>query len=162
MWTLNAYADVMSLALGVVDGLAREQARASVAGVYEEVKARAKFSVDDELPGLGLDSFDVNGTDYHGELAEMAGIKPEQLMVRLYPTNLADDTTTTWRTVFQDRAAPIDAGTPTCITWQTVGKLRRDGIALDQFVFHMDGESRATNVSIVAAGVVMRSTPGGI
>lgn len=53
----------------------------------------------------------------------------------------------------QDKSALADAGTPTCISWQTVGSLERGGSALDQFVLEVDdGSGKARVVESEALG----------
>ncbi|KAK5094148.1 hypothetical protein LTR70_004280 [Exophiala xenobiotica] len=64
-----------------------------------------------------------------------------------------------FRAVFQDTAAPVDAGTPTCNTWEDgVDKLVYNGLALDEFVFELEkgGDGVAIVVTIPALGLTMQ------
>ncbi len=77
---------------------------------------------------------------------------------RLYPTNHKEETSTgsrmAFRAVFQDVDAPLDAGTPTCVTWMVgVDSLVYNGLALDEFVFGIDKDGRAGSVEVLALGI---------
>jgi hypothetical protein len=55
------------------------------------------------------------------QTAQKLGIQADDLDFRIYPTNVQDGNCHQFIAVFQDRSAPIDMGTPTCITWQEIG-----------------------------------------
>ena len=151
---LNVYADVVAGALAKMQGLAAAEAEERYAGVYggggEDV-AMAVFNVSDNGPGLVVEQLVVGGRDVRAEIAAAAGIMLENLDFRVYPTNVVKGGLHQFVAVFQDMSAPVDMGTPTCITWMTVDAL---GPTLgDRFVFELDGKGIATRVLIPATGV---------
>ncbi|KAL4799805.1 beta-lactamase/transpeptidase-like protein [Aspergillus venezuelensis] len=103
----------------------------------------------DELPGLYINEFISNGTDFRATLAGLLGIAdPANLSIRLYPTQLVDHDT-----------SAADNGTPTCVSWINLDKIRYGGRALDEFVFDLDGSGRAVGVQIPALEVkLLRET----
>lgn len=166
---LNAYVDLVSEHLiGALERTAAEQAAERYLGNYTGNSVGGgltSLAIDvDGLGGLSLTHWTAdNGTkDVHAAYAEMAGIPAATLDFRLYPTNLKDTVTTgsgnatrlAFRAVFQDVDAPVDAGTPTCVTWEDgVDKLVWNRIALDEFVFELDTEGGAVGVSVPALGM---------
>lgn len=162
---LNAYADVLLIALLQIDALAREQARDAYVGTYtfpdNSSSSSITLNITDPAPGLAVTHLMVNGTDWLSEIAEAGGISPaKNLDFRLYPTNLVEGKKRAWRGVMQDRDALVDAGTPTCISWQTVGSLERNGWALDEFILEVDEKSGvASAVESEALGVRFERSP---
>ncbi|GME56948.1 putative beta-lactamase family protein [Neofusicoccum parvum] len=162
---LNAYADVALEALLAIDKLGRAQAKSLLAGTYQ-ASASANSSLviretGDSDPGLSVETLVVNGKDWRTEIAGLQAIKPEDLDFRLYPTNLQATAADggmlmEFRAVFQDKSAPIDQGTPTCISWMGVNDLLLDGKDLGSFTFHLDHDGNSTAITISALGSELR------
>lgn len=158
---LNAYADLISDLIAAMERTAAEQATINYSGNYTSKDGAAWLVLDvDGLSGLSVLSWTANNgsMDVKGAYAELNGIPPATLDLRLYPTNLQEDSGSgkklAFRAVAQDTAAPVDAGTPTCVTWETsIDVLVYNGIALDEFVFQLDAEGGATVVDIPALGM---------
>jgi len=148
---LNAYADVALGALLNIDQLARAQATADLAGTYASEISGGNSTIVLEPtgsdPGLAITSLVVNSTDWLSEIAKLSHVEPQFLDLRLYPTNLesalGNRTQQALRAVIQDKSALVDAGTPTCISWMTVDEVVKDGFALDEFIFELDGNGKA-------------------
>lgn len=90
-------------------------------------------------------------------MARISGIVAVELDFRLYPMDLREDVADGGRkqafsAVFQDRTAPVDQGTPTCVTWADVNRLKWDAKYLDGFVFMLDRERKAASISAPALG----------
>ena len=76
---------------------------------------------------------------------------------RLYPTDLQTGSKRAYRAVVQDRDALVDAGTPTCISWQqTVDVFQKGGLPLDEFVLEMGDGGENVTVDAPALGVVFK------
>ncbi|OGM48014.1 alkaline D-peptidase [Aspergillus bombycis] len=154
---LNAHADIIGdVILPALMKTAVKQAGARFGGEYTAssgLNSSITVSVD-ELPGMFIESFVSNGTDFREILASLIGIEdPEALSIRLYPTGLVSETKSggsrvAFRAVLQDKNELADAGTPTCVSWMDVDKLTYQGRALDSFVFEIDGGGKAVGVEI--------------
>lgn len=59
--------------------------------------------------------------------------------------------------VIQDKSALVDAGTPTCISWQTVGEIELNGSAVDRFILSFGESGAVEEVDWVAGGVTFWS-----
>lgn len=122
---LNVYADVVSEALVLLQQLAAKELAARFAGTYghrHDNRSVAVLNITENGPGLQVQKLVVEGVDIRSKIAAELGMKSEKdLDFRLYPTNLQDKQGQHFVAVFQDESAPIDMGTPTCITWQEVG-----------------------------------------
>ncbi|KAJ6442593.1 beta-lactamase family protein [Purpureocillium lavendulum] len=140
---LNVYADVASDALESLLGLAAKQSAVRFGGTYGADGGRLVLT-QGAAPGLEVREFMLDGVDMRTAAARQLGIVPRDLDYRLYPTNVKDARNHQFVAVFQDRAAAVDMGTPTCITWQSVDAPPR------HFVFELsDG---------TATGVVLGQT----
>ncbi|KAI0010462.1 beta-lactamase/transpeptidase-like protein [Xylariaceae sp. FL0662B] len=151
---LNVYADVVSLALVKVQELAVKETAARYAGRFAtggRTGSRAAFNVSDEGPGLVVEELVVDGADLRAEAAAAKGIKLASLDFRLYPANVRTKTQHQFVAVLQDRDAPVDQGTPTCITWQDVDSLGQD--AVSRVVFELNDKGIATAVFLPAKRV---------
>lgn len=136
---LNAYADIVSLVLLDLEALAANEAAAYYSGNYTGQSGSGDIAViQSPSDGYGFVVTDliVDGIDLRNETAFAADIVLENLDFRIYPSNVVQGTKSLFVAVFQDKTAPVDADTPTCITWQEVGSLG-SGIA-DIFVFNTD------------------------
>lgn len=102
----------------------------------------------------------VNGTDWLAQIAQGAAVDPaSDLDFRLYPTDLEAGGKRAFRAVVQDKDALVDAGTPTCISWQqTVDVFQREGLPLDEFVLEMGDGGEFVTVEAPALGVVFKKS----
>ncbi|KAH8660159.1 beta-lactamase/transpeptidase-like protein [Xylariales sp. PMI_506] len=127
---LNAYVDIISLALAELEELAAQQMAAAYAGVFwggvegDKDSYYAVLNTTDEGPGLVVTDLQMNGTDLREAVASAAGIELDNLDFKLYPSNVHNGNKHQFVAVFQDRNAPVDAGTPTCITWMDADAAR--------------------------------------
>ncbi|KAL1619036.1 hypothetical protein SLS54_006887 [Diplodia seriata] len=163
---LNAYADVALEALLAVAALGRKQAGALLAGEYrgaDDAGANSSLvlrETGDADPGLAVETFVVDGGDWRARTAALMAVgRPADLDFRLYPTNLrakaADGgVRVRFQAVYQDKSAPVDQGTPTCVTWMDVGE--DGGDVVDGFVFHLDGNGNATAITIPMLGLELQ------
>ncbi|KAH6645383.1 beta-lactamase/transpeptidase-like protein [Truncatella angustata] len=142
---LNVYADVVSLALVALEGAAAAEMAARYAGEFVSDGAKAVLDVADGGPGLVVEELVVAGLDVRGEAAARLEVEVGSLDFRLYPSNVVSGGLQQFVAVFQDRNAPADMGTPTCITWMDVGAL--EGIPV-RFVFEMGDGGVAVGLRI--------------
>lgn len=157
---LNVYADVVSAAIAQLAALAAAQAAAQYAGVFaapgvdgDGDDGVAVFYVARDGPGLVVAELRVGGVDVRARVADEAGIgSAADLDFRVYPSNVgaAGGRKRQFVAVYQDRGAPVDMGTPTCITWQDVGALGPD--VPGRFVFELGESGRAGSVSVSGMG----------
>ena len=156
---LNAHADIIGdIILPALMKMAVKQAGAQFGGQYtcsSGFNSSITVSVD-ELPGMIVERFVSNGTDFRKTLASFIGVEdPDALSIRLYPTRLVSQTGSggsrvAFRAVLQDKNELADAGTPTCVSWMDVDKLKYQGRALDSFVFEVDGDGNAVGIEVSA------------
>lgn len=140
-----------------IDKLARVQANATITGTYTAAgNDTLTIGPATAQPGLAIAKLVVNGTDWLAEIAHRANISPStDLDFRLYPTDLKEGNQRAFRAVIQDMDALVDAGTPTCITWQqTVDFYQKGGLPLDEFVLEFGDDGVATAVKSAALGTV--------
>jgi len=102
----------------------------------------------------------VNGTDWLAQIAQRAAIDPaSDIDFRLYPTDLETGSKRAFRAVVQDKDALVDAGTPTCISWQqTVDVFQRGDLPLDDFVLETGDGGEVVAVEALALGVVFEKS----
>ncbi|KAK5720145.1 hypothetical protein LTR15_007418 [Elasticomyces elasticus] len=156
---LNAYADMALVALGALDKLARTQANDNLAGTFTLPGENITVQLTGDDAGLAVTEWFVRDRDVLGTLAHDAGIASvKNLDLRLYPQNHLENqklyTSQSFQGVLQDKSAPVDAGTPTCISWKTVG-LR----PLKKFRFEeMDEDGKAQSLVYVDARYDRRKT----
>jgi hypothetical protein len=158
---LNAHADLVSqYLLPALEKTAIQQASLNYAGNYTSGDSTLLIKVDG-LSGLSLTNWTSASKDVRAAFAELNSIPPATLDFRLYPTNIIDKTAQgsrkAFRAVFQDVAAPVDAGTPTCITWMSsVDKFVYNGLSLDEFVFEVDEKGVAMGVGVPAFNFTLK------
>ncbi|KAJ5529943.1 hypothetical protein N7527_003336 [Penicillium freii] len=157
---LNAHADIIGdVVLEALMKTAIEQAAKNFGGKYKASNINSSITVKyDSLPGLYIQEFVSNGTDFRATLAEIVGVaKPADLSIRLYPTQLVEESGSgskqAFRAVFQDITELADNGTPTCVSWLDLDKLQYGGRGLDEFVFSLDQSGQAVSVEIPALRV---------
>ena len=149
---LNVYADVVAGGLGKLLAAAAGETAVMYAGVYGgDGGDMAVFNVSSEGPGLVVSRLVLGGRDVRAESAVLAGISLENLDYRVYPTNVRKGRLHQFVGVLQDVSAPVDMGTPTCITWMTV-----DGLGpnlVNRFLFELDEDGSAMKVAVPQRGV---------
>ncbi|KAJ5501508.1 Beta-lactamase-like protein [Penicillium expansum] len=157
---LNAHADIIGdVVLEALMKTAIEQAAENFGGAYKASNINSSISVGyDSLPGLYIQEFVSNGTDFRATLAGIVGVeKQADLSIRLYPTQLVEDSGSgsrqAFRAVFQDITELADNDTPTCVSWLDLDKLQYGGRGLDEFIFSLDLSGQAVSVEIPALRV---------
>jgi len=162
---LNVYADVVADTLGDIFTLAAKDAAARFGKVFKgrnnNGNDKAEFKIARDGPGLVVSDLVVAGVDIRAEVAAAAGIALENLDFRVYPSievkkgPAAGEAVGLYQfvAVYQDMSAPVDAGTPTCITWMTVGEFGSS--AVDRVVFELDSMGVASGVRIPGRGVTL-------
>ncbi|MCJ1462110.1 hypothetical protein MMC07_000710 [Pseudocyphellaria aurata] len=139
---------------------AREEAGIVYAGSYEVTGAEGANSsmtvvVDDQKPGLGVTKLIYNGADvfsYLGGLLGAGGTTEGTVSVRLYPTSLRSITDGVqkvgWRAVYELLSGPTasEASRDSCISWANVDQVTYGGVGIDEFVFEIGGNGKATSV----------------
>ncbi|KAJ0421601.1 beta-lactamase/transpeptidase-like protein [Aspergillus carlsbadensis] len=160
---LNAHADIIGdVVLEALTVTAIEQAAENFGGAYKATTSNSSITVQyDSLPGLYIEEFISNGTNFRPTLSELLGIAdPADLSIRLYPSQLesvsASGSRQAFRAVFQDKSELADNDTPTCVSWLNLDKFHYGGRALDEFVFELDRSGRAVSVEIPALSVELR------
>jgi hypothetical protein len=158
---LNAHADLISsYLLPALEKTAIQQASLNYAGNYTSGGSKLLITVDG-LSGLSLTNWTSGSTDIRSAFAELNSLPPATLDFRLYPTKLmvktARGSRVAFRAVLQDKSAPIDAGTPTCITWMgNVDKFVYNGLSLDEFVFELDEKGLAIGLDVPALNTTVK------
>ncbi|GES63309.1 beta-lactamase-like protein [Aspergillus terreus] len=162
---LNAHVDIIGdVVLEALMVTATEQAAKNFGGGYKASSINSSITVRyDTLPGLEIDQFISNGTDFRETLVKFLGITdPTALSIRLYPSQLIEEypdsnpasaSRQAFRAVFQDKSELADNDTPTCVSWLNLDELHYSGHALDEFVFTLDRDGRAVSVQIPALRV---------
>ena len=159
---LNAHADYMEVILEAVMETAQEQAVLNFGGLYS-----ASGNLDsyinvtyDNLPGLFIEQFYSNGTNFRDTLADLTGIaNGTDLSIRLYPTQLTEmnrsGSQQGFRAVMQDKTEFADNNTPTCVSWMDVDKYQYGGHGLDEFIFTLNSAGKAVGVEVPALNVTL-------
>lgn len=163
---LNAYADLIGeYLIPALERTAAQEAALSYTGNYTSADGSSTLELlVDGLGGLSITRWTANNgsLDLRSAYAKLKDTPVSSLDMRLYPTNLLDnmgannDIRLAWRAVLQDIDAPVDAGTPTCITWEdSVDLFVYNGVSLDSFVFEVDTQGSATTVEILALNMTL-------
>ncbi|KAF3482625.1 uncharacterized protein GIQ15_05384 [Arthroderma uncinatum] len=157
---LNAHTGVIGDALlPALTKIAAIQASTNFGGVYSSTTLNTSIAVSaDSSPGLAIDTWISNATDFRATLAALNGIgKVDALSIRLYPTHLTSKRKSisrqAFRAVFQDKDEFADYGTATCVSWLGVDKFKYGGASLDLFIFEVDSNGKALAVEIPALKV---------
>ncbi|KAM5505799.1 hypothetical protein McaMca56_000447 [Microsporum canis] len=159
---LNPHVGVIGDALlPALTKIATLQASVNFGGVYSSPTQNSSISISaDSFPGLFIDTWISNGTDFRKTLAALNGIKEvDSVSIRLYPTHLISKRASTsrqaFRAVFQDKDEFADYGTPTCVSWLSVDSVKYGGASLDQFIFEVDSHGKALGVEIPASRIML-------
>ncbi|KAJ4186497.1 hypothetical protein NW767_008821 [Fusarium falciforme] len=148
---LNVYADIVSESLGYMQASAAKELAQRYAGTYKAANGGAAvLNITNNGPGLEIQNLTIGKVDAKAETAKKLGIKVADLDFRIYPTNVQDKSKHQFVAVFQDRSAPIDMGTPTCITWQEVGAVA--GVE-ETLVFLLDKDGSVVGFELPEAEV---------
>jgi hypothetical protein len=163
---LNAHADIIGdVLLPAVIEIAISNAASNFAGTYVSssssiggISLNSSITISfDSMPGIFVDSFLSNGSDFRNALATLYGVaNPKALSMRLYPTTHTSSgpgSVQAFRAVYQDENALADNGTPTCVSWMDVDKVIYGGFALDWFLFELNDDGEAISVEIPALRV---------
>ncbi|KAI9040333.1 alkaline D-peptidase [Aspergillus affinis] len=160
---LNAHADIIGdIFFEAMMKTSATQAAMNFGGHYRASNNRSSITISaDGLPGLFIEDFVSQGADFRKTLASLTGVQdPDDLSIRLYPTGLTlpseSGSRQTFRAIFQDKTELADNGTPTCVSWTDVGKLKFNQASLDEFVFEVNGDGEAIGVEIPALGVTLK------
>lgn len=160
---LNAHADIVGeVIIEAMIKIALSNAESAFSGTYIASGLNSSISISvDTLPGMIIDSFMSNGTDFRKPLAALYNVDDyDALSMRLYPTHLSSTTkpggsTLAFRAVYQDENEFADAGTPTCVSWKDVDKYKYGGAALDLFIFELDASGKVLGIEIPALRVTL-------
>jgi hypothetical protein len=158
---LNAHADYMQVVLEGMIKTSMKQATQNFGGSYAASHLNSSITVEyDDLPGLLIESFVSNGTDFRETLSNLIGVvNATDLSIRLYPTQLVQqhgpESKQAFRAIFQDKSDLADAGTPTCVSWLDLDKLQYAGHGLDEFIFTLNSKGKVISVEIPALEVTL-------
>jgi hypothetical protein len=148
----------------VLEGMIKtsmKQATQNFGGSYAASHLNSSITVEyDDLPGLLIESFVSNGTDFRETLSNLIGVvNATDLSIRLYPTQLVQqhgpESKQAFRAIFQDKSDLADAGTPTCVSWLDLDKLQYAGHGLDEFIFTLNSKGKVISVEIPALEVTL-------
>lgn len=156
---LNAYADVASESITLLFRVAAKETAARYVGAFASPSGGSIVLglTDGSSPGLEVKAWTSRrdgSRNVKKEVADAAGIDVGSLDYRLYPTNVQDSTCRQFVAVLQDKSAPVDAGTPTCITWQDVGAFED---VRYRFMFEMGHNGTAISVAVQDGEMYARS-----
>lgn len=152
--TIASVADIVStVLLPALDESAKKEARNRFAGTYG-IKQGLNSSITittDDGPGLAVTNWISNSTNMFESLASMqGGLDPSKLSIRLYPTGLETSNQISFRATIQQIASSGEKGGPFstfCTTWMSTGAQVYGNVAIDEFVFGLNKEGKATSVS---------------
>lgn len=148
---LNVHADIASEAIAHLIGFAAQEMALRFGGEYRGTNGNgtvAVFDITENGPGLAVQELRIAGVDVKAQFAAQLNIEAANVDFRLYPTNVQSDTKHQFVGVFQDVTALIDAGTPTCITWQDVGAFVEHRV-----VFQLGEDGMASGFEILGQDV---------
>ena len=156
---VNVLSNMMAAVLvPALEAAAREEAQSVYAGTYGLAGAGGANSsmtvlVDDQKPGLGVTRLVNNGTNILQLLAELFAAENDtkgNISVRLYPTSLQSDNDSiekvSWRAVYEvlsaTSASAVSGGT--CLSWFNVNGVTYGGVGIDEYVFEIGWDGKAT------------------
>ena len=160
---LNAHADAVDSVLRAVVTMAVEQAMQNFGGPWKasgSSNSSIKISYD-KYPGIFIEEFVSNGTNFLDTLSSLTGVKKtKDMSVRLYPTHSAVSggyTKQAFRAVFQDKSELADNNTPTCVSWLDLDKFEYNGAGLDEFIFTLDRSGKAFMLDVPALDLKLKN-----
>lgn len=146
----------------VAEAVAREEADNNYVGRYlaaDMTKLNSSIEIATEIvrPGLEIKSWISNGTDVFTTYGNVAlGLPRNKVSIRLYPTGLLTPLgeggeEVAWRAVMEPKMENADsAGTNlfmgNCLSWVGVDAYRYGSVALDEFLFVVGKDGKATSV----------------
>ena len=158
--TLTFSSQILSAVLPTFETAAKSQAQQTYAGTYACIDGGEEQGnltlAQDSGPGLSIIEWSSQGTDMLKLFPLLPlGYRPAPISARLYPTNIGNETSTSWRAILQsesprsnDEDARLIYHDIECISW-----MRMDGVsygynAIDDFVFHFDSKGDGSVVSL--------------
>ncbi|KAF3036159.1 hypothetical protein E8E12_003041 [Didymella heteroderae] len=140
--------------LPALDEAARVQADAAFAGTYtaaNELNSTVKLTTEAGVPGLRIEEWIINGTD----------IRASPFFARfedyhMFPTNILseDGKQLSWRSTYislPETGSPFDA----CASWFGIDRPNYGVYGIDEWVFHMDKDSKAWGLEPKALKIVL-------
>ncbi|CAK7243794.1 MAG: hypothetical protein STHCBS139747_005322 [Sporothrix thermara] len=129
------------------------EASALYAGVYADATTNSSITVvaNSSLPGLSVTEWIYGGISVLNLLGAFEGIDAvtQKIAMNLYPSGLKQQSASGnsseidvgWRATFQALPAASDPGpfSANCVAWEVVSQLVYGGVALDEFLFTVDG-----------------------
>jgi len=143
--------------LPAIEVAARDEATAAYAGNYASpdasLNSSVTFATDPSHPGLRVSSWISNGTNMLRVLGLIAtGSGDIPITTTLYPTNLRTETDLgtkeAWRSVLEASSTPTDpeVSSSSCYSWAGVDSLQYGSVALDDWLFTLGKDGKATSV----------------
>lgn len=135
------------------------EASANYAGQYADAPTNSSITVvaDSSQPGLSVTEWTYGGLSVLALLGELQGANAtsQKVVMNLYPSGLkqaaasGNGTEVGWRATFQVLPAPVDPGpfSANCVAWEVVSQLVYGGVALDEFLFTVDGNGKAVSLA---------------
>ncbi|KAF5573787.1 beta-lactamase 2 [Fusarium pseudoanthophilum] len=148
---------IVSKLVPALEQAAKRQARQRYSGRYGDGRNSMKLAVQDNLPGLGVTSWLVDGRDMFDSIRLMVSESSTgsgNVSMRLYPTGLQRQTdgkarNESWRAVYEI----IDAASPSssyCASWFSVDSVTYGGVSIDEFVIDISADGTAQGIKISA------------
>lgn len=159
---------INELLFPALEEAAREEADLNYVGDYvstdQNLNSSMRFAVTSDLPGLSITSLIRNGTDIFAVLgSQILGIPASNVSIRLYPTNLHNSiragSEVEWHAIWEDKEAPTMEEQFGCGGWSKVDGLLYGNIGLDDFVFVVGNDGRATSVEARALRAPLERVP---
>jgi hypothetical protein len=141
--------------VAALQAVGQQQAQVNIAGTYNTSDNSATLTLvaNDGLPGLGLTSLQTNTTDLRALYASFSDIEPDNISLRLYPTNLRSGSTTAFRSVLQDTSIVSDGSN--CMTWSNMDSPTYGGVALDEFLLSFGEDGGVESIKVAALGITL-------
>ena len=158
---LNTHADYMEVVLEAIIKSSMKQSAQNFGAAYAASDLASSITVKyDEHPGLFIESFISNSTNFRETLAGLTRVvNATNLSIRLYPSQLVQqhgfESKHAFRTVFQDKTELAEAGTPTCVSWLNLDKLQFAGHGLDEFIFTLNSKGEAISIEVPALEAIL-------
>ncbi|KAJ8109047.1 hypothetical protein OPT61_g7739 [Boeremia exigua] len=142
--------------LPALDEAARVQADAAFAGTYTAtngLNSTIKVTSTPGVPGLSIEEWISNSTDLRSEII------PETERFQMFPTNRIskDGKQVSWRTTslfLPESGSPFDA----CASWVAIDRPNYGLYGLDDFIFHLGEDGKASGLEPRALKIVLEKT----